>query len=406
MKKIWFDFERFGMFIHWGVYAGAYGNEWIKSDNKLTDVQYQRYVDNFEPDLFAPDEWAEIAQNAGMKYVVFTAKHHDGFCMYDSACTDYNSMKYYGRDFLREILEAFRKRNFKVGVYYSLPDWHHPNYMIDARHPLRDFPEERDTLVYTRYLHEQVRELMSNYGKIDMLWFDGSYPETKFIWHSEELREKILELQPEIIIARLPGCSDFTTPEQCIPTEGVRDEKSVLLRWEGCQVINGQWGYSTLNNHWWTPRQLVEMLVKHVSRGGNMLLNVPPTGRGAVDGRTAGILKEVGTWMRLHERAIDHCTKAPDEFPEPENCRYTYNPETRRLYLFCFAWSQKEILLKNLDGKVQYVRFLHDHSEIPNLFHDEKNVNTLRIPAGVLKLNLPTEPPDVLLPVVELILKK
>ena len=177
----WFEKSKFGMFIHWGVYAGAFGNEWVKSDLKMTDEQYQKYVDQFEADRFDPEKWAEAAERAGMRYVVFTAKHHDGFCMFDTAFTDYSSMHYYGRDYLREVIDAFRVRNFHIGIYYSLPDWHHPNYVIDARHPLRDFPAERDYAPYTEYLHNQVTELLSNYGKIDIIWFDGSYPDTKHI---------------------------------------------------------------------------------------------------------------------------------------------------------------------------------------------------------------------------------
>lgn len=400
MDKHWFDCKRFGFFIHWGVYAGAFGNEWVKSDLKMTDEQYRKYLDFFEPDLFDPHKWAEAARNAGMEYVVFTAKHHDGFCLFDTLCTDYNSVRLCGRDFLREVVDAFRGAGFRIGIYYSLPDWHHPDYVIDARHPLRDKPEPRNSGGYTGFLHRQVRELLTNYGPIDILWFDGSYPDTRHIWDAPRLAALIRSLQPEILIARLPGFDDFATPEQTIPGDSLRAH-----RWEGCQVINGQWGYTTVNQHWRSAGMLVKLLVEHVSRGGNLLLNAGPTGRGALDDRTLGLLAEIGGWMRLHRRSIVNCTAAPPEFPAPENCRYTWNPDTGRLYLHCFSWHLKQVSLGNLAGRIAYARFLHDHSEIPLKQHDGKNRHAVDASPGSAVLSLPIEPPEVLLPVIELILK-
>lgn len=395
----WFEKSKFGMFIHWGVYAGAFGNEWVKSDLKMTDEQYQKYVDQFEADRFDPEKWAEAAERAGMRYVVFTAKHHDGFCMFDTAFTDYSSMHYYGRDYLREVIDAFRARNFHIGIYYSLPDWHHPNYVIDARHPLRDFPAERDYAPYTEYLHNQVTELLSNYGKIDIIWFDGSYPDTKHIWNASELAAKIKSLQPEILISRLPGFDDFSTPEQSLP-----ENSNVKCRWEGCQVINGQWGYTTQNVHWRSSEELVKMLVDHVSKGGNMLLNVGPTGRGTFDPHSSQILKEIGEWWNLHSRAILGCETAPEKFAVPEDCRATWNPVTHRLYIHLFSWQNRHLRLPGLAGCIRYARFLHDHSEIPFQRKEIKNCHIAGSTEFVAVLTLPVEKPQVAVPVVELIL--
>lgn len=398
----WFEEARFGFFIHWGVYAGADGNEWIKSDKCLTNEEYQKYIDYFDADRFQPEKWAEIAEACGMRYMIFTAKHHDGFCMFNTEYTDYNSVHFYGRDYLREVIDAFRERNFRIGIYYSLPDWHHPNYCIDARHPLRATRTERDTKPYTEYLHAQVRELMSHYGTIDILWFDGSYSDTKHIWDSDRLAVMIRTLQPSIKISRLPGNSDFATPEQTIPPKGIRSTDDTPARWEGCQVINGQWGYSTVGVHWREPEQLVRMLVKHVSRGGNMLLNAGPTGRGEIDPRSAKVMRQIGEWMEQHGKSIRNCTQAP--FQEPEGCRYTWNSEQERLYLHLFSWDSRQLFLHGLSGRVAYARFLHDHSEVPRQTPDPKNINAVNAPAEVIQLTLPVEKPDVLLPVIELIL--
>ena len=328
-KYEWFDNSRFGMFIHWGLFSMGAIHCWQKNFDRGTNEEWERYAKHFNPDLFEPEEWARAAKNAGMKYFVFTTKHHEGYCMYDSQYTDY---KYPEKDLLKEIIAAFRKEGLRVGLYYSLPDWHHPNYPHDKRHPQRDVSYECDTTVYTEYLHNQVRELLSNYGKIDVLWFDGSYPDTEHIWDISRLNAMIHELQPEILVGRLPGYDDFMTPEQTIPQQGLFDENGEPLRWEGCQVIHGEWGY-TRDKKWKTAQELVEMLIRHVSRGGNLLLNMAPTSRGCFDDRTKQILADVGNWMKWNSRAIYNCSGAPAEFPEPEGCRYTWNAGEKKLYL-------------------------------------------------------------------------
>ena len=416
-KDHWFDVARFGMFIHWGVYALPGRGEWVKSNEKIQETDYEKYVRYFNPDLFDPKEWASLAKAAGMRYFVITAKHHDGFCLWDTKFTDYNAVKAprCGRDLLREIIDAFRAKGLKVGIYYSLPDWHHPNYVIDARHPLRGDnekallkkPLERSSKIYTQFLHNQIDELLTNYGKIDLLWFDGAYPETEKYWDSPKLVKIIKKLQPNILINRLPGFSDFESPEQNIPDKAFCTEPSKVLSWEGCQVFSaGTWAFAHDQQVQKSPQEVIEMLIKHASRGGNMLLNVGPTSRGCLDNKTIKMLNDIAEWMRCHSRSIHNCTMAPEDFPEPEGGRYTWDPDSKSLYLHFLNWPDRRIFLENLGTKIDLAQLLCDGTEIQLSEHNPSNINGAKIPSGNCLLKLPVARPDTLVPVIELHLKK
>ena len=399
----WFDAGRFGMFIHWGLFSMGARYTWLKSIERMTDAEYDRYVRHFDPDLFNPEEWAALARRAGMRYVVFTAKHHEGYCLFDSKYTDY---KYKEKDLLRGVIDAFRAEGLKIGVYYSLPDWHHPDYLHDKRHPQRDIPYEGNTEGYRTYLHDQVREILTNYGRIDLMWFDGSYPDTAHIWDMPALSAMARKLQPGILISRLPGYDDFATPEQTIPQQGLFNEDGTPKHWEGCQVLHGEWCY-VRDKHWKTVPELVQMLVRHTSRGGNLLLNVGPTSRGRLDDHTVSLLRGLGDWMAWNSRAIHNSSGAPAEFPEPEGCRYTWNPEKKTLYCHFFCWPDRRIDLPNLAGKVDYAQFLHDGSEIRFTETLPGNIHGPQDPGeGALRLALPVSSPEnCAMPVAELFLK-
>jgi len=257
----WWTDARFGMFIHWGLYALPARHEWVKSHEKLTNDQYQKYFDNFNPDLFNPRDWAKTAREAGMKYGVITSKHHEGFCLFDSQFTDYKATNTpYGKDIIKEWLEAFRGEGLKVGLYYSLIDWHNPDYTIDEYHPLRvetenqynDLNKKRDMSKYRQYLFNQVKEILTKYGKIDILWLDFSFP-GKFgkgheDWDSKKLLAMVREFQPGIIIndrldlLDVKGGWDFTTPEQ-EKVPAWPQYKGKRIPWETCQTLSGSWGY-------------------------------------------------------------------------------------------------------------------------------------------------------------------
>jgi len=229
----WWTDDRFGMFIHWGLYALPARHEWVKNQERLTNEDYQKYFDNFNPDLYNPREWAKMAKAAGMKYAVITTKHHEGFCLFDSKFTDYKVPNTaIGKDLLKEWVDAFRAEGLKIGFYYSLIDWHHPDFTVDRCHPQRtddkaklaELNKNRDMSKYREYLHNQVRELLTNYGKVDMLWLDFSYPgengKGHKDWDSEKLIKMVRELQPGILVndrldlKEYEDGWDFTTPEQ------------------------------------------------------------------------------------------------------------------------------------------------------------------------------------------------
>ncbi|MCF7853351.1 MAG: alpha-L-fucosidase [Candidatus Pacebacteria bacterium] len=418
----WFVHDRFGMFIHWGTYALAARHEWVKNHERMDDAAYRKYFTYFDPDLYDPAAWARAARKAGMKYVVLTTKHHEGFCLWDSAYTDYKVTNTpYGKDALLPFVDAFRAEGLKVGFYYSLIDWHHPDFPIDGIHPLRDHPDavemnkSRDIGKYREYLHNQVRELLTDFGKIDILWFDFSYPTNEHRgmrgkghedWGSDELLTMIRELQPGIIVnnrLNLPADrADIHTPEQYQPTEWVKvDGKRVY--WETCQTFSGSWGYYRDEMTWKSPEQLIRMLVNSVSCGGNLLMNVGPTARGAFDDRACKALQVYEHWMRLHSRSIYGCTQS--EFDAPADCRFTQNG--KRLYLHIFAWPFRAIHLPGFAGKVDYAQLLNDASEVL-MKETEEDVHANMVETtgcGTLTLELPVTKPDVTVPVVELFLK-
>ena len=402
----WLVHDRFGLFIHWGLYALPARHEWVKNRERLNDAHYDRYFRHFDPDLYDPAEWARNARRAGMKYMVITSKHHEGFALWDSQLTDYKATNTpYGRDLLRPMLDAFRAEGLKVGLYHSLIDWHHPEFPIDGIHPQRDDLEAReaakgrDVRKYAEYLHGQVRELLTGYGRIDYMWFDFSYPGSDWgwakgkgraDWQSEKLEALCRELQPHIVFNdRLDLGRGVRTPEQYQPRRQKREEYRF---WEACQTMNGSWGYDRDNLDWKPVGLLVRMLVDSVSKGGNLLLNVGPTGRGQFDPRSVDRLEGVGRWMAQHQRAVYGCGIS-DHTP-PDDCRYTQNG--KRLYLHVFAWPFKNLHLEGLAGQVEYMQLLHDASEVRYRERPEE---------GVVTVDLPVQRPDVEVPVVEIFLK-
>jgi len=413
----WFVHDRFGMFIHWGTYALAGRHEWVKQHEEIPDDVYEaKYFKHFDPDLYDPEKWAAAAAGAGMKYFVITTKHHEGFCLWDSKLTDYKAPKTpCGRDLLTPMVEAYRGRGLKVGFYHSVIDWHHPQFKLDRLHSMRNHPDKdklnegRDQAKYAEYLHGQVRELLTEFGKVDVLWCDFSYPgedgKGRKDWDSEGLYKMIRELQPHVVLndrLDLDEGWDIKTPEQYMSREWVRVDGQPVV-WEACHTFSGSWGYHREEASWKSVEQLVQMLIDTVSKGGNLLLNVGPTGRGEFDERAMDRLRGMGEWMGRHDRSIYGCTQAPEGFKAPEDCRLTYNPQTNRMYVHVLAWPFRHLFLDGFAGKVQYAQLLNDASEIP---HEEPQE---RQKAGsaqdTLVLNLPVQKPDVAVPVIELYMK-
>ncbi len=377
----WWRDARFGMFIHFGAYAVPARGEWIKSERRMTTEQYQRYVDAFHPQDFDPRAWARLAKQAGMKYAVMTAKHHDGFCLFDSKYTDYDiAGNMPGRDFVREFLDAFRAEGLKVGLYYSLIDWHHPDYPNVGNHPMRDNPEwskkKYDWDKYIEYMHNQVEELVTNYGSIDIMWFDYSFDEySGEKWKAKELVDMVRRHQPWIILnnrlvvnpgvstegREFTGYGDFETPEQGVPEKGLIDKYGNPIPWETCLTLNNNWGNNAVDHDWKSSKLIVRTLVNCVSKNGNLLLYVGPDGRGNIPDPSIRVLTEVGEWMKKNHESIYGCGAAAME--RPEWGRFTQNGD-----LLFAHWMYPQIghiNIPGLAGKVDMVTLLSDGAELP-----------------------------------------
>lgn len=412
----WWTDARFGMFIHWGLYALPARHEWVKNVERMTNEQYQKYFEMFNPDMYDPHEWAKMAKAAGMKYVVLTAKHHEGFCLFDSKFTDYKSTNTpYGKDLIKDYVEAFRAEGLKVGFYYSLIDWHHPDYLIDSNHPQRQNSDTayarlnkgKDMSKYREYIKNQVRELLTNYGEISVIWFDFSFPgkngKGRDDWDSENLLKLARSLQPGIIVddrldlSDVEGGWDFISPEQ-VKVAKWPEINGKKVPWETCQTFSGSWGYYRDETSWKSPAQLIELLIESVSKGGNLLLNVGPTARGVFDNRAQDRLSSMGQWMKYNSRSIYGCTEAPVTFKVPDNTLLTYNPVTNRLYVHLLSYPMGSMTLPDIAGKVKYIQFLHDASEIRFRAGSGDAKNDLNLSLPVLK-------PPIEIPVLEIFLK-
>ncbi len=421
-----FRMDRFGLMIHWGLYSVAARHEWIKSRERLTNEQYEKYFDSFTAELYDPKEWARLAKKAGMKYAVMTAKHHEGFCLFDSRYTDYKSTNSpAGRDLVCEFVDAFRAEGLKVGLYYSLIDWHHPDYphCSDVYHPQRDNPdypdEGRNWDNYLGYMHNQVRELCTNYGKIDIMWFDFSYEEMRGEkWEATKLVNMVRSLQPGILIDnRLIGggdldisdlnfdempvySGDFVSPEQVTPSKGMTDCAGRAIPWEVCVTTQeNSWGYVEGNDSFMTARDVIYMLVDCVSKNGNLLLNVGPTTKGEFPIQAVKLLEEVGNWMRHNGESIYGCGSVA--LPQPEWGRLTGKEGV--IYAHFFDKSGYCLAINGLDAeKVDYALYVDDYAEckVGEFWNKSLVGNNVAVPFKKAKMK------NALDTVVKLVLKK
>ena len=384
----WYKHDRFGMFIHWGVYAIPARGEWVRCVERMSIENYQKYVDAFNPTDYEPKEWARLAKHAGMKYAVLTAKHHDGFCLFDSKLTDYKCTNTKaGRDLVKEYVDAFRAEGIKVGLYFSIIDWHHPDYphFEDRIHPMRGNEEYRDHGKqenferYLDYMHGQVREICTNYGKIDVLWFDYSYGEMSGEkWRATELVNMVRELQPDVLIDNRLEASgegfgslltdnpmvysgDFVSPEQIIPPEGIVSTSGKPVAWEACITLNNNWGYAEHDHDWKSAKTVVRKLVECVSKGGNMLLNVGPDAKGRIPKESVEILTEVGNWMQKNSASIYGCgvSKIPRQ---PWGC---VTENEKEIFLHVYEDTVGPIPIKDLKpDDIKLIQFEESGAEI------------------------------------------
>jgi alpha-L-fucosidase len=379
----WWADARFGMSLHFGLYSVAGRGEWLRSSEQMSVEDYQRYFDQFEPVPDWAPQWAKLARESGARYGVLTAKHHDGFCLFDSALTDYKSTKSpCRRDLVREWVDAMRAEGLKVGLYYSLVDWHHPDYPAagDRQHPLRHHPDVaiRDSACdwsrYVAYLHGQLEELCTNYGRIDSLVVDFSYWDfTGEKWGATAIQNRLRELQPHIIFndrwgneprKRIPRPSyagDYEQTEQNIPQECLRDDAGQPMPWEGWFTLTNSWCYSPTDTLWKSPAAIIRALVNCVSKDGNLLLNVSPDGAGRVPPKALEIVHEIGEWLQANGDSIYGAGAA--DSPKPEWGRFTQKGQ--KLFAHLLEPVIGNITLPNLRGRVTHARLLADNTPLP-----------------------------------------
>lgn len=413
-RMAWWRDAGFGMFIHWGLYAipgGVYkgdtvrGNaEWIMDKLDIPVNEYEKFAGQFNPQKFDADEWVSIAKNAGMKYIVITSKHHEGFSLWDSEVTDYDIMDAtpFKRDILAELAEACRKQNIKLCFYYSIVDWHHPK----AQAPL--YPNynagQRDSTVYNpdfpeyfkNYLKPQIKELLTKYGDVGVVWFDGDWIPDYTSEMGKELYSFILDLQPDAIVNNrvdkgrmgMSGMNkegsfvgDFGTPEKEIPDTGMEG-----VDWESCLTMNNSWGYKSVDHNWKSKENLIQSLVEIVSKGGNLLLNVGPTAEGEIPESSVERLQAMGEWLETNGESIYGAKASPYE--KPEWGRYTTKEEV--LYAHVFDWPNDGKLRLHPDVKLNKASLLSKPSSILD-YHSEEQV-----------LELPESPIDEAVTVIRI----
>jgi alpha-L-fucosidase len=289
----WWHAAKFGMFIHWGLYSVYGHHEWAMAEEGIPVAEYELLAKQFKPQPNAARAWAKLAKQAGQKYMVMTTKHHEGFCNFETKLTNYCAPKQGpGRDLVAEYVEAARAEGLRVGFYYSLMDWHHPD---GARCATDEAARQR----FVEYTHGLIQELLTNYGKIDVLWYDVDWPLNKKGWESEKMNEMVFKLQPDIIVNNRNGLEgDFSTPEQ-----EIRAAK-VGRAWETCMTMNDSWGYQRMDDNWKSTKTLIRNLVECAQGGGNYLLNIGPKGDGSILPESVHRLMDIGKWMDKHGPTI------------------------------------------------------------------------------------------------------
>ncbi|NLT78077.1 MAG: alpha-L-fucosidase [Planctomycetes bacterium] len=413
-RMAWWRDGRFGMFIHWGVYAvpaGTYKGkrihgtgEWIMNTAPIPVDEYKKFADAFNPIGYNADEWVRLAKNAGMKYIVITSKHHDGFCLWDSKVTDWDIMDAtpFGRDILAELAAACKKHKIKLCFYHSIMDWHHP----DAQAPF--YPNYNDTVqsnpnfdrYVEQYMKPQLAELLANYGPLGVLWFDGEWIKDWTEPKGKELYAWLRELQPDLIINNRVGkgrkgmeglsasddyAGDFGTPEQQVPATGLPG-----VDWETCMTMNDTWGYKAYDENWKSSEDLIRHLIDIASKGGNFLLNVGPTPEGLIPQASVARLEAMGKWMAVNGESIYGTTASPIGRPSWGRCTAKDN----RLYLHVFDWPT--------DGRLS-VRLPNAGIVQAHLLADKKKAKLpVTIDGDTIVISVPPEAPDAVAGVVVL----
>ena len=361
--KWWHD-ARFGMFIHWGLYSVVGRHEWVMENEAIPVSEYEKLASRFTPKPNAARAWAKLARQAGQKYMVMTTKHHEGFCLFDSKLTNYCAPKQAcGRDLVKEYVEAARAEGLRVGFYYSLMDWHHPD---GARCAVDEAARRR----FVDYIHGQVRELCSNYGKVDVLWYDVNWPLKPEGWEAAKMNHMVRQLQPEIVINNRTGLpEDFATPEQRI--------QAADRAWEACMTMNDSWGYQKADDAWKSPKTVVRNIITCARDGGNYLLNIGPRPDGSIPEDSVRILTAVGKWMQKNGDTI--YTADPCNVKRSNYANFTRKGNT--LYMHVHFWPGDSVSISGLQSKVKSAR-LHARGKTLEVAQDQLRTKISGLPAA------------------------
>ncbi len=398
----WFKNDKFGIFIHWGAYSVIGRHEWIRNMAQIPQAQYDVYARQFNPVKFNADAWVDLAKNAGARYMVITSKHHDGFSIWRSAASDYDmEITPYPGDPLKQLAESAKNKGMRLGFYHSIMDWHHPDYRPRRswEYP-NNFKTGGDINRYIDFMQAQLKELLTRYGDVAMIWFDGEWEHTLAeARRDDQTYDLIRSIQPNTLIndrlyERKPGNkADFGTPEQYVPATGIKDPSGKPILWESCVTINNDsWGYNKYETEFKTERDLIRMLVEVVSKGGNLLLNVGPKPDGTIQDEFVTRLNAMGRWMKVNGDAIYGTTASPFE-------RMSFfgraTSKGNKLYLHLFEWPKDGTLrVSGLRNLVHGARLLADPS---------RSVSAKRNGDDLL-ISLPGAAPDEIASVVELTL--
>jgi alpha-L-fucosidase len=383
----WFRDARFGMFVHWGLYSLIGRHEYAMNIEAMTISDYQKLAKQWLPRPDAPREWARLARNSGMRYMVLTTKHHDGFCLFDSKLTDFNAARLGPRrDLVAEFVAAARAEGLRVGLYFSPMDWPHPDGTRCAK-------EERARRRFVSHTHGLVRELMSNYGKIDIMWYDSIWPLDAEKLQSKEMNDMVRALQPEIIINNRSGVpEDFGTPEQKIEAD-----KSGRM-WEACMTMNEAWGYTPIDKEYKSAWTILSKLREVAAGGGNLLLNVGPSPAGDVPYECTAVLNQVGQWLRVYGSTIYAATDPVPVKGEHLVCG-NYTRKGNKLYFHCSRWPGSRLILRDVPGRVRSVR-LYGGKKL-RFLQETVFRFTYPMPRVVIS-GMPELPPDSLCTVIEI----
>jgi alpha-L-fucosidase len=402
----WWREARFGLFIHWGLYAVPAGEwkgntdygEWIRTSAKIPLNEYEGFVKKFNPVRFDPDAWVKLAKKAGMKYIVITSKHHDGFCLFDTKQTDFSVMSTpFRRDVMKALSEACKREGMKICWYHSIMDWHHSDYL-----PRREWETDRpdsgaDFGRYIRYMKAELKELLTNYGPVGVLWFDGEWESTWNTTYGRELYDYVRALQPGIIINNRVGAGrsgmegftkegefsgDFGTPEQEVPATGLPG-----IDWETCMTMNDHWGYNSHDANWKSSKELIRTLVDVASKGGNFLLNIGPTSEGVFPSASIGRLDTIGAWMNAHGASIYGTNASPFRSLPWGRCTQRRTSTGTTLYLHVFGRPEDgQIAVHGLLSEPRKVTMMSG-PHVPVRATREEDALVLTLPAGHLDPN-------------------